>query len=324
MDVVILSADGMPLRQTGEWSADVAYGDDENRFEISGLPFPLSAGMRWQVDGTPFGGVVDKVCPSAAEDGSSSVSYEGRTFQGVLAGKVVEPPAGQAHRVADGELNACIAELVASVALGGLFSVPASDSGLAVSGFEYRRYCDAYSGLRMLCASAGARPLIRCTGGGVELSAVPADSYGELPSERVAFDAKRDYRPVNHLVGLGPGDGAQRQVCHWYADAEGALSQEQSLFGTDEVAQTEDLSGEEDDLSGKTREKLADLQTQGEADVSVPAGAELDVGDLVSASDAGIGISVSAQITKVILKVDRGTPSLDYEAGEPQWPEEVD
>lgn len=106
VSIVVMDASGRAVRQTDDWSADVAYGDDENRFEISRLAGPpLAAHMRWQVDGTALAGIVDKVCPSEGDDGGSSVAYKGRTVQGVLAGKVLVPPSGQTHLVATGDLN---------------------------------------------------------------------------------------------------------------------------------------------------------------------------------------------------------------------------
>ena len=320
--VVIMDASGRALRQTDDWSADVAYGADEQRFTISHLAgAPLSAHMRWQVDGTALAGVVDKVCPSVAEDGSSSVSYKGRTVQGVLAGKVLVPPAGQTHLTATGDLNECIAAVVESCGLSGYITVPSAVSGFEASGYRYRRFIDAYTGLRMLCASVGARLRFRATGDGIELSAVSATTYGDLPSERVAFDAERDYRPCNHMVGLGAGESTARQVVHWYADASGNLSQTQTLTGVAEVAQTYDHSGSSD-LSADTRAKLAELQGQGTFTATLPDDAGLDVGDRVTAYDSTTGIGVEAQVTKVICKVSLGEAVTSYETGEPQWPEE--
>lgn len=322
LSIVVMDASGRALRQTDDWSADIAYGADENRFTISHLAgAPLAAHMRWQVDGTALAGVVDTVCPSVAEDGSSSVSYKGRTVQGVLAGKVLVPPSGQTHLTATGDLNDCIRSVVESCGLSGYITVPGEASGLEVSGYRYRRFVDAYTGLRMLCASVGARLRFRATGDGIELSAVSATTYGDLPSERVAFDAERTYRPCNHMVGLGAGEGTAREVVHWYADASGNLSQTQTLTGLAEVAQTYDYSGS-DDLSADTKAKLAELQGQGIFDARLPEDSGLDVGDVVTAYDADTGDSVEAQVTKVIVKVSLGEASTDYEAGEPQWPED--
>ena len=320
--IVVLDSAGKALRQTDDWTADIAYGADEQRFTISHLAgAPLSAHMRWQVDGTALAGVVDTVCPSVAEDGSSSVSYKGRTVQGVLAGKVLVPPAGQTHLTATGDLNECIRAVVESCGLSGYITVPSTASGFEVSGYRYRRYINAYDGLRMLCASVGARLRFRATGDGIELSAVSATTYGDIPSERVAFDAERTYRPCNHMVGLGAGEGTARQVVHWYADEGGALSQTQTLTGVAEVAQTYDHSGSED-LSADTRAKLAELQGQGTFTAALPDDAGLDVGDRVTAYASTTGIGVEAQVTKVICKISLGEAVTGYETGEPQWPEE--
>ena len=99
------------------------------------------------------------------------------------------------------------------------------------------------------------------------------------------------------------------------------LSQTQTLFGLDEVAQAYDYSGS-DGLSADTRERLAELQGQGTFDAYLPEEVGLDVGDTVTAQDATTGVSVEAQVTKVICKVSLGEASTDYETGDPQWPED--
>ena len=325
MVIVICDEAGVPFRQTDDWDGSLAYGEDENDFEITRLSGPaLRAGMRWQVDGTPYAGVVDTVCPAVDEDGATTVSYKGRTAQGVLAGKVVEPPAGSAHRTASGDLNECVAALVGLVDLSGYLSVPSEPCGIEVSGFSYRRYVNAWDGLRMLCDSVGARPRLTCGDDGLVLDAVASDTYGDMPSELVSFAAERTYRPCNHMVGLGEGEGTARLVSHWYADANGALSQKQTLFGVEEVAETTDLSSESDELSAKTRERLAERQGQGTFEADVPEEAGLDVGDVITATDAVTGLSLVAEVTKVTVEVEMGVATVSYETGTPQWPDEED
>lgn len=321
MDLVIAGADGSPLFQTDDFSLDLAYGADQNDFELSGLSRRLSQGWRWWVDGTPWGGVVDTVRVEASGDGVSALSYKGRSVQGVMADKVVEPPAGQSHLVVSGEANAVIGQLLARCDVPWL-RASAGDSGIALASYQVHRYVSLYDALRMALASAGARLAVSFVDGAPVLSAVAVDTYGDVPSELVDFDAERTYRPVNHLIGLGTGELAAREVVHWYADAQGAVSQTQTLFGLDEVAEAYDLSSESDDLSGKTRAKLEDYQGQGTFEVDLPEGAGLDVGDRVAASDAVTGLSVTAEVVKVVVKVLAGEPNISYETGTPQWPEE--
>lgn len=324
MDIVIADSDGTPVRQTDDFTLDLAYGDDENDFVLSAVAgAPLSQGMRWWVDGAPYGGIVDTVEVSATSDGVSALSYGGRCVHGVLAAKVIQPDAGQSHLTVSGEANALIGQMLSRCDVPWL-SASADDSGVEVSNYRFHRYIDLYSGLRMMLASAGARLAVRFADNAPVLSAVQADGYGTVPSERVDFDAKRTYRPVNHLIGLGTGEGAARQVSEWYADASGAVSQVQTLDGLDEVAEVYDLSSESEDLAGKTRGKLEEYQGQGTFDVDLPEDAGLDVGDSVTASDAVTGLSVTAEVVKVIVKAEAGEASVSYETGTPQWPEEED
>ena len=324
MDIVIADSDGTPIRQTDDYTLDLAYGDDENDFMLSDVfGAPLSQGMRWWVDGTPYGGVVDTVEVSATSDGVSALSYVGRCVHGILAAKVVQPDAGQSHLIVSGEANALIGQLLSRCDVPWM-AASTDDSGIDVDDYRFHRYVDLYSGMRMMLASAGARLAVRFVNDVPALSAVPADSYGTVPSELVDFDAKRTYRPVNHLIGLGTGEGAAREVVHWYADASGSVSQTQTLTGLDEVAEVYDLSSESEDLSGKTRDKLAEYQGQGTFDVDLPEDAVLDVGDRVTASDAVTGLSVSAEVVKVVVKAKAGEPTVSYETGTPQWPDEED
>lgn len=127
----------------------------------------------------------------------------------------------------------------------------------------------------------------------------------------------RTYRPTNHLIGLGEGELASRSVVHWYADADGNVSQTQSLFGVDEVTATYDYSNADDDeLDENTREKLEELQGEGEVDVTVNDGLDLDIGDIVTGRDNSGGVTVTAEITKKIVKLEAGVPSVSYEVGE--------
>lgn len=322
MDLVIAGADGTPLFQTDDFDLDLAYGADQNDFELSGLSRRLSQGWRWWVDGTPWGGVVDTVRVEASGDGVSALSYRGRSVQGVMAAKVVEPPAGQSHLVVSGEANAVIGQLLSRCDVPWLRASDA-DSGIVLASYRVHRYVSLYDALRMSLASAGARLAVSFVDGAPVLSAVAADTYGDVPSERVGFDAERTYRPCNHLVGLGAGEGASREVVHWYADASGAVSQTQTLTGLDEVEETYDYSGSED-LSADTRDKLEGMQGQGAFEVDLPDDARLDVGDVVTASDAETGLSVRAEVTKVVVSVQRGRATVSYETGTPQWPEEED
>lgn len=322
MQLVICDAGGTPLRSTSDYSLDLQYGDGDCDFELDAGGLRLEAGWRIACDGTPFGGVVDTLCPSHLESGDS-VRYRGRTVQGVLARKVVMPPAGSTHLVLSGDANEVIAGVVGRAGLAGYLSAPSSPSGIRVPSYRFHRFVDAYTGLRMAMASVGARLRFCHSDDGWVVSAVPADSYGQVESERVYFSLEAATRPVNHLVGLGKQEMAERAVSHWYADASGAVSQTQTLFGVDEVAMAYELTSEEaDTLPAKTRLKLLEYQEASEADITLPPGAELDVGDSVALSSAPCNVTATAQVVGVVLKASGGVAKVDYRFGIPAYPDD--
>ena len=153
-----------------------------------------------------------------------------------------------------------------------------------------------------MCAANGLKLRLAYRSGHVEIWAEPAAHYGDsIDSDLIDFDATRTWLRVNHLIGLGKGELANRTVVHWYADKDGNVSQNQSLHGTEEIAQTYDYSNaESDELDAKTRDKLIGMQSQGDVKVTVRDGTEIemDVGDTVAARDQITGITVQATVTK--------------------------
>ena len=190
MDVVIADGSGEPLWQTDDFSLDLAYGADQNDFELSGLSRPLSRGWRWWVDGTPFGGIVDTVRVETSADGAPALSYAGRSIQGILAGKIVEPPDGQANLVVSGEANSMLSQLLARSDVPWIVA-SSEDSGVEIASYTVYRYISLYDAIRMALASAGARLAASFVDGSPVISAVEADSYGDVPSELVGFIAAR-------------------------------------------------------------------------------------------------------------------------------------
>ena len=169
--------------------------------------------------------------------------------------------------------------------------------------------------LQFFSAANGLKLRLAYTSGQVNIWAEPVAHYGDsIDSDLIDFDATRTWRKPNHLIGLGKGDLAARVVVHWYADAKGNVSQTQSLRGVDEITQVYDYSNAETaELNNKTKEKLQDLQSEGDVRVTVrdDANVVFDVGDTVTARANLTGITVNASIVKKIVKVSGGVMSVD-------------
>lgn len=315
---LILTRDGTAYASVQAASLDLAFGEDENDYElvlpddVAGL---VAAHDVWMIDGTEYGGVVDSI-QSDVSEGANVITFSGRSLQGILSHKILQPDKGQDYLKVSGTVTQVLTQIINRCGLGPLFT--AADNSLQVNG-QFDRYTDAYTGLRKLLASHSCALVFHCMDDTVVLDAAPLDDTdGTLDSGSMDFTAKREYRRTNHLIGLGEGELKDRAVSHWYADTNGNVSQTQTLTGLDEVADTyEYTNADETELSEKTKEELESRQEgTGTIDVTMREGTDHNVGDLLSAVDDVTGLSVRAAVTKKIVKIESGVLSVDYEVGQ--------
>lgn len=320
VDLIITDSKHVDARSAADFTLDCAWGKEENDFELvmSGAS-TIDAGAYIYVDGSECGGVVDAM-EDQLTSGVSTLTYSGRTWHGVLANKILEPDRGKDYLTVSGTASTVIGSLISRVGLDAVFDAVDSPTAGAqtIKSYQFDRYTDCYTGLRKMCAASGLKLRLAYASGKVRVWAEPAAHYGDsIDSDLIDFDVTRTWRKPNHLIGLGKGDLAARTVVHWYADAKGNVSQSQSLKGVDEITQVYDYSSAEaNELNQKTREKLQELQSEGDVKVTVrdDANVVFDVGDTVTARDNLTGITVNASITKKIVKVSGGVLSVDYEA----------
>lgn len=320
VELIITDSNHVDARSAVDFALDCAWGKEENDFELvlSGAS-TIDAGAYVYIDGSECGGVVDTMEDQLAA-GVSTLTYSGRTWHGMLANKILEPDRGRDYLTVSGTASTVIGSLISRVGLDAVFDAVDSPTAGAqtIKSYQFDRYTDCYTGLRKMCAASGLKLRLAYASGKVRVWAEPAAHYGDsIDSDLIDFDATRTWRKPNHLIGLGKGDLAARTVVHWYADAKGNVSQSQSLKGVDEITQVYDYSSAEaNELNQKTREKLQELQSEGDVKVTVrdDANVVFDVGDTVTARDNLTGITVNASITKKIVKVSGGVLSVDYEA----------
>ena len=318
VDLIATDASHRDLLAIRDCTLDLAFGEDENDFELAvhDSDVRLEAGAFVYVDGTEYGGIIDST-GSSLEDGVAAVAYEGRTWHGLLASRVIQPPSGQDYRTVSGDATDCIQQVIDHIGLSGVMTTsPARASGLTVSSYRFDRYTDAYAGLKKMLESCGGKLHMAYDSGMLRLSAMPVATYGGVDSDLIDYSYDRDWHPVNHLICLGTGEGKDRTVVHLYADTEGAVSETQSLTGLDEVQAVYDYSNaDRAELVEKGREKLEALQAQGGVDVRIHDGLDLDIGDIVASHDRLSGIDVTAQVTKKIVKLAHGVLTVSYECG---------
>lgn len=265
MDLIYADEKGTELGEIDDYEMDVAFGSDENDFSltIDINAHCCNAGYYVYFRDTEYGGIIDKIEP---DTGSGTVTYEGRTWHGIMEGKIIEPDPGQDYRIVDGNANAVLAELLELLSLENLFEAEVSVSTVEVNNYQFPRYVAAYTGIiGMLFASGGKLQMVR----GVEkvkLSVIPLYDYSqdeEWDASQMDVALTKDYHPVNHLICLGVGDLSQRKVIHLFTDENNSIQpfcskapicdsdyildkSHQCFFGTDEVARIFDYGNAQD------------------------------------------------------------------------------
>lgn len=321
MDLIYMDGSRRDIGVLSDYKLDLAYGKDENNFE---LQIPSSqhccgSGYFLYIENTEYGGMVDSI---QSDTDKQEVTYSGRTWHGILDSKIIAPDAGANYLVLSGDANGVILTLLKRIGLAELFTVVGAASGVILTNYRMPRYIHAYEGIRRMLDSVSAKLKITFSNGMVVLSVVPRVDYTEqeeFDSDKVGFRCTRNYRPVNHLICLGRGELAAREVVHLYVDPTGVISKTQTITGLLERTEVYDYPNAESlaDLEEGGRERLKELSVADEIKVNLGADdAGYDIQDVVGATDNITGLSVTAKIAKKIVTIDRGEVEISYEVEE--------
>ncbi len=95
---------------------DLAFGSDENDFKLTVTEKikSIEGGSLLYIDGTEYGGVVDKI---GYDDSKGTVSYEGRSWSGILNSKIIIPTSGyEGYAIEEGtKFNTAITTLLTAM-----------------------------------------------------------------------------------------------------------------------------------------------------------------------------------------------------------------
>lgn len=319
MDLIYMNPQRQDVGVLQNYKLDLAYGCDENDFElaVSMKNHVCATGFFLYIEGTEYGGIIRKIRVKTEEE---EIIYGGDTWHGILGKKILEPDADKDYLVCSGEAHAIIARLLQRCGLSDLFRASAEYSGLIIKSYKMNRYISLYDGIRKMLDTADAKLKITFLGGMAVLSAEKKVDYSrndEFDSSQIDFDMEKHYQPVNHVICLGRGELAEREILHLYADAQGNISGTQTQFGLAEIAATYDYSSCEsvEELEKGGRELLKELWNQDTLDVSFDADRNYDVGDIVGARENVTGIFVAREITKKIVTIQNGVVTITHKVG---------
>lgn len=303
VDVIYTDAMGREQGTLAWCEGDFLIGD-YNNFELKVPPLDgLVEGCYLMIEGLEYGGVIDGIEIDTEE---KYMTVSGRTWHGIMASSIVCPPSGSSHLTVSGDANTIIANLIERQGLGFCLAAPTQASGITVSNYSFERYTDMYSAIRNMLMSVAARCSIAYDGRirRAVVSAVERKS-DTIDSDKAGFVVSSK-RPVNHLIGLGQGEGASRAVVHAYADAKGNVGTTQKLFGIAEnTRKYENVNVDSTRLLEETLDKLKEYQ-EGllSCQMKDTVDSAYNIDDLVSATYAKRNITVSSRITRKQAVID--------------------
>ena len=295
------------------------YADNDFELQVEEAVwenYPMIKGHYLYEVGTEWGGMVEDV-----NHVGTTVKVGGPTWRGMLARKIISPPAGQAYKAITAmEANQAIAALVGS-SLGPLFAVSTADSGMTVSGSF--RYTNLLAAIHSMLQQYGARLEIIFDGTQVVLSAVSSVDYTdtELSQEYEApLESSVAYgEAYNHVIALGRGELTEREVVELWRLDDGTITTTTQPAGANDKQFVLDYPNAEslEELTSSATDKLIESSPVESIGINLDE-IEIDfkLGDVVGGRDKVTGLTISKPITQKILKIDKNGRKINYKAGE--------
>ena len=295
------------------------YADNDFELQVEEAvweKYPMIKGHYLYEVGTEWGGIVEDV-----NHVGTTVKVGGPTWRGMLARKIISPPAGQAYKAITAmEANQAIAALVGT-SLGPLFAVSTADSGMTVSGSF--RYTNLLAAIHSMLQQYGARLEIIFDGTQVVLSAVSSVDYTdtELSQEYEApLESSVAYgEAYNHVIALGRGELTEREVVELWRLDDGTITTTTQPAGANDKQFVLDYPNAEslEELTSSATDKLIESSPVESIGINLDEiKIDFKLGDVVGGRDKVTGLTISKPITQKILKIDKNGRKINYKAGE--------
>lgn len=317
MDLIFTNAKRVDQGVLTTHSLDLSFGEDENDFELtlSADDPMLETDAYIYIEGTEYGGIVGGMKTST---NGAAITYMGRTWHGILNSKVIQPDIGEDYLVVSGDANEVLSFLIDRLGLSGLFVADENVSGIDIARYQFHRYCKCYEGIMAMLAENGAKLKIAWHDRAVHLSTEPIMDYTEAPvdGDIATLNVEQHNQKVNHLICLGTGNLAEREVIHLYVDQFGTIGDVQYYTGIDEIAETYENTIS-DNLRSDGIKRLKELRKNDKAsiDLSEMEGLVYDIGDIVGATEIKSGIKVAETVRQKIIRINNGTIITEYRTG---------
>lgn len=316
MELIYADTSGVEIGFLTDFILDLDIGDT-NDFEIAMIANEkiMDFGYSVYADETEYGGIISKV---EVNTELNKIAYSGQTWRGILNNYIISPPPGEDYKIVSGNVSTIISGLISDFGIGSLYSVAASE--IAVTNYQFDRYCTLLSGVEKMLKSVGYRLNIGCQNGAVTLTPTPIHDYSDeleySQDSNINFRIQDNQNGVNHLVCLGQGDLRDRQVLNLYLLADGTIGTTQYYTGLSERADVFDFPAVEslDELEKFGRERFALLLNSQKMEMTI-GDIAVELGDIVGGRERITGIYMKKPITQKIIKGDAYSLKISYKVG---------
>lgn len=301
--------------------ADIENNDWEVQLLADDLArYGIRLGDYLYFPGTEWGGSVEKIEHISK---SGVIKISGVNWRGMLARRVILPPAGTSHLdLRETEMNAAIGMLVSG--FGGLFEARVESSGL-LCGRKFR-YQTVLEGILDMLDGQGLRLEVTLDGdsGKVLLCARTVTDH----SDEIEFSGDYDLSytstlgeaQYNHVIALGGGEQEERTVKHLYLLPDGSVTEDAGAPGVATGLQERQLaynypnSEDEDELVSGAKKRLLEYAVQNTIDFQFDsADVDLPLGDKVGLRDRITGMADVKTISRKLLTISSDGMALEYQ-----------
>ena len=262
------------------------------------------------VEGTEWGGEIKGSVINIEEN---TITYTGRTWRGTLDQYIIEPPTGEDYKIVSGNLAPILRGLPMNP------HIQVEDTSYTTGTFQFNRYITTYQGtydllknvdLDLRSSFSFNESLLKAS---MELSmARDLRSLIEVSQDynnKIRLRITRDGNTPRHLICLGRGELHEREVIHLYADDNWTISQT-PIVGAYPV-DVYDISNSDDLLADGIKRYTELIGNHKQIDVTIDD-LEVRLGDIIGARDHLTGEYVSAEISRIIWRVENnGTHQIE-------------
>ncbi len=313
MDIRLIYTDADRVEQgyLRNFNVDVDVAKDKD-FEITVARDNniLQGGSWWYINGTEYGGIVDKIGVVTAD---REIRYTGRNLRGILCDKIIEPPNGEDYRIVTGDAVTIINRLIRDAGLSNIYKFVSPTWN--ITSYQFDRYISLYDGICALVELQGKALRIVISDGMVTMCC--AEPYDHTEDKNcitptIDYNITQIKNKYNHLICLGQGELKDRQVLHLYVDKVGNITDTQAYKGLEERTAIYDYSSAAniDELRAGGIARIQELNVDS-LDMTLPD-MSMHIGDITGGTEDITGITVKKQITNIIAKIDDNSIDIEY------------